>query len=199
LVFTTAQRRESDGSYILAACVANLGGQAASAIEIAFSVDDPRASITSLRAPSAPGEVSSHQARAIVGKLPPGFQTQLEIAVRSRGDLDPADVQIRVPLAYRLTSTDPALRCWAEGISELAPELTKAQFTVGGEPIDVRVAANALRDSGVAGFMRPASNPAFLAERTSVSLPAAGLSVALITSAAFILGLGLLALLARRR
>jgi hypothetical protein len=198
LVFTSAQRRDADGSLVIAACVANVGHDDANAIEVVFVVENASAFISSLRAPSAPGEVSGRQARAIIGRLPPTFQTQLEIGVTTREGSDEVDSRVAVPKAYRLTSSDPTLRCVPRGIGATLPEFSKAEFTVGGEPVDVRVATDALRDSGMAS-PQSAGDSSDLARQPGVTMPASGLVVALVASATFIIGLGIVTIIARRR
>jgi hypothetical protein len=197
LVFTTAQRQNGDGTYAVVACVANVGRLDAKSVDVAFTLDASSAAITLLRAPSAPGEVSAKQARAIISQLPPNYQTQLEITVRASDGFSEAHYDVMVPKAYRLTNADPKLRCMSQGENAMLPELIKAEFTVGGDPIDVRAAVDALRGGSGAEMSAPGAS-AFMANASGATIPVGDLMAGLLASAAFIFALGVIALAARR-
>jgi hypothetical protein len=170
-------------------CVANIGDHDATAVDVTFALAQVGADITSLRAPSSPGEVSNTQARAIIGSIPPRYQTQLEIAVRSQQPLE--QVRVAVPKAYRLTETDPVLQCNAQGGSGPLPELTSARFTIGGQAIAVEDVAQVLLKTGAV--------PANMAYLSGVSITASSLFVVLGVTLLFIVGLVALAFFVLRR
>jgi hypothetical protein len=193
LVYTTVMKPDPAGGYIVVACVANVGDQDVSTVDVLFALAQPKAAITSLRAPTAPGEISSNQARAIIGSIPPQFQTQLEIGVRTAQPLAAGEVQVNVPKAYRLTDADPALRCDPQGGAGTLPELARAEFTIGGQAVTVQAVAQAL-------FGPVAStNAAYLSSLGSTPIAANGLLIALALTALFIVGLAVLGFTMWRR
>jgi hypothetical protein len=194
LVYTSALQPDSTGKYVVVVCVANVGDQDVPAVDVLFALLQHGSAITSLRAPASPSEVSNTQARAILGSIPPHYQMQLEIAVRADQPLTTHAVQVVVPKAYRLTETDPALRCAAHGGSSAPPELVRAQFTLGGQTISVRDVAQELF-----GAAATSTNPAYLASLGSAPIAAHGLAAALAVTALLIIGLAAAAFISWRR
>jgi hypothetical protein len=98
-----------------------------------------------------------------------------------------------VPKAYRLTDADPTLRCDPQGGAGALPELTRAEFTIGGQPVTVQDVAQAL-------FGPVAStNPAYLSSLGNTPIAENGLLIALAVTALFIIGLAVVAFTMSRR
>ncbi|BCX05289.1 MAG: hypothetical protein KatS3mg053_3227 [Candidatus Roseilinea sp.] len=144
VVYTTRQMRTADGRHVVTVCVANIGVTNVPEVNVTFALSQPDAAIVSLRAPSAPSEVSSNQARAIIRDVPPGQQVQVDIVINSKDPLRDGQPEIAVPEAYRLTSDDPVLICSPRDAALDPAEAVEAQFIIAGETVETDQAAAAL-------------------------------------------------------
>lgn len=185
-VYTTHRTRMPDGRYTITVCVANIGAGRVPEINVMFALSQLDAAIVSLRAPSAPSEVSGNQARAIIRDVPPGRQVQVDVVIHSKAPLRDEQPTVTVPEAYRLTSADPTLVCSTRDAGLDPAEGVEAQFVIGAKAVEADQVAAAL-GARLNSLGAETAGQAFQTKSAEAVLSTAALRMLLIASGALTL------------
>lgn len=196
-VYTTRQTRVTDDRYLVTVCVANIGIASVPEVNVAFALLQPDATIMSLRAPSAPSEVSGNRARAIIRDIPPGRQVQVDVVIQVQALLRDGQPEVAVPEAYRLTPADPALVCAPRDAAFDPSESVEARFIIANETVEADQVAAAL-SARLESFSTATVDQGFQAAPFEAGLSTTALGTLLIASGALAFVLAILFFIRRR-
>lgn len=134
LVFTYTQRLdEQTGTYIVAACVKNIGDETRNLVNLTFDGKVP-GMIRSMWAGEESAQMTANQHGMItISELQPGIAKKFEVVVDAAEMPLPTLMAINVVDAYKLTRPEVELNCEPQNGMATAPEFAPSIITIGGE------------------------------------------------------------------